>query len=167
MSNNTIILILVEGETEQHLINDSNIRGKVKIFNCWDNEIKKIQRMINSKYHVVIVYDTDIINPACTKRFKENITVLSKICHQITILQQTQNLEDELIYACSCSEKSLLNEFKSSSKSEFKSSFLKCTNPLVKLEKLGFDSNKMWDRDIIKEFENLINVKTVNNKNIW
>ena len=63
MNTNSVRLFYVEGETELHLLKKLELRGKLKKFNFWNNNVNKIIRTIKSNYCVCIVYDTEDIHP--------------------------------------------------------------------------------------------------------
>lgn len=146
---NTIRVFYVEGETELRLLNCLNLRGQLKKFNFWNNKVNKILRTIKANYCVCIVYDIDDINEVSLKRFIASVKLISQSCFKVILLQQTKNLEDELIYSCQCKEKSLLEAFKACSRSELKGNFNKTKTPLPLLSKLNFEKSKLWNRSII------------------
>lgn len=140
-------LILVEGCTEEYLLQKLNVIGKIKIFNLWDKDVQKIARMFNSNTAVFVIYDTDATQSQKNiARFNTNLAFLKQGGQLKGILQQTLNFEDELVFACDelRNKKTLFDTFDAVNADEFKSKFLQTTNLIALLEKQGFDKMKLW-----------------------
>lgn len=133
------ILFLVEGETEIKFIETLKLLGKVKKYNLWNNDISKLLPTIKADL-VYIVYDTDITRN--TNYFQENLIKLKQAKIKFSLLQQTLNLEDEIIRCSSC--KSINQIFGTTSATEFKTKFLSCSNLEQKLEKINFSPISLW-----------------------
>lgn len=150
--------ILYEGETEKKLLKILCAEGKKTKFNPFQNEIRKLLRLINKTDTVYIVYDIDVMNNAAISKFNENIKKLLKITKKIILVQQTRNMEEELQFACN--SVSLVDIYKAFSAepptaSNFKSRFISSNSCIQILEGLGFDENKLFTRQIderISEF---------------
>jgi len=166
MNYNSVRLFYVEGQTEIHLIKNLKLRGKPKLFNFWTTNVNKIIRTIKSNYCVCIVYDTDSINSKNIIRFIDSINRIASSCYKVILLQQTDNLEDELKFSCSCKQNILFNAFNSSGRREFKSQFLKTSNPIEVLNKLGFNMENLWSKDIIADANQLIKKKNIYHGNV-
>ena len=147
-----------EGETEQALIKPLKI-GKTHKFNCWENDIKKIIRRFTIGSHVYIVFDTDkSLSESEISRFIRNITFISNQPGLfIHLLQQTKNLEDELVYACNQikNNKQLHSCFDGCSAKEFKEKFLQISNLEDRLNRAGFNRSLLWSRELINCLEPL------------
>lgn len=95
-------LILVEGETEEHLIKQLQIIGKIQKVNLWDMDISKHLRRFKPNTLVFVVYDTDVAQASANiARFNNNFATLQRDKFLGGIVQQTLNFEDELVIACS------------------------------------------------------------------
>lgn len=151
-------IFFVEGETEKSLLNDFKktdkdpIKRIIKI-NLWNNDVKKILPNLTEINDIVIIFDTDLKQGI--ERFNKNIEAILARKHNVFLLQQTNNFEQELIYSCQCNQKNLFDEFckKIVSADNFKNSFIKCNTRLEKLKSLGFSKSRLWSRELIKELE--------------
>lgn len=148
--SDNIILYFVEGQTEKALIASMNVFGKPKIVNLWQNDVKKILPNIESKTKVFVIFDIDVIDANTLQRFHDNLKILCEKKLLVGLLQQTKNLEDELVYSCNSikSHKQLFDEYNACSASEFKASFSQHRNPFTVLVNNGFDINKIWQRGL-------------------
>ena len=146
---NSVRLFYVEGETELHLIEKLELRGKLKKFNFWNNNVNKIIRTIKRNYCVCIVYDTDDIHPQNVIRFVESVKRIASSCYKVMLLQQTKNMEDELLFSCSCKNKTLFDAFQASGRKEFKNQFIKTNNPIEILNALGFTKESLWSKKLL------------------
>lgn len=142
------ILILVEGETEEKLVKTLNIVGKIRKINLWEKDISKIIATIKED-NVVIVFDTDKVE--MIQRFITNLKILEKHKIKFSLVQQSKNLEDEVIYCSKC--KRIQDVFNTQGVKEFKNEWNKCQNLDNKLHEIYFDSNKLWTRTLIKPLE--------------
>ena len=151
-------IFCIEGETEQALIKALKI-GKAQKFNCWENDISKIIRKFSTNSHVYIVFDTDkTLSDSEISRFIKNIEVVANQDGLfIHLLQQTQNLEDELVYACNeiKNNKQLHSCFDGCCAREFKEKFLQINNLEDRLNKVGFNRSLLWSRELINCLETL------------
>lgn len=166
------IIIFVEGETERHLLNNMKIEGmarysKILKVNFWQDDIVKIIPFLSdTKAIILIIFDTDCIEVKTEKRFKNNLKNLEKRGYRFHLLQQTKNFEDELIYSCCITHGKLISHFCGEylSKSEFKSKFLSCGNPVSKLKKINFSGKRLWARNLINELNDFSKYKGSYNK---
>lgn len=124
------VLYLVEGETEEALLDALNVYGRVEPINLWQTNIDKHLRKFNWA-HIYVVYDTDRVENL--QRFLDNLNKLIKQKQLKGICQQTLNLEDEMAYACGISKTKLFKAFNASSANEFKTLLLKTNNLKDKL----------------------------------
>ncbi|HED4484300.1 TPA: hypothetical protein R4352_002063, partial [Pasteurella multocida] len=124
------------------LLDALNCQGKKIVFNLWNNEINKIYSRLNADI-IFIIYDTD--KTQNYNRFNNNLNFLKKNKIKFFLLQQTNNLEDELVYCTSCSK---IEDFFGNSTSEFKASFISCGNLQQKLNRLHFNPEKLWSRNL-------------------
>ncbi len=147
------ILFFVEGQTEQAVLSALNILGKTDKRNLWHIDSKKIIRLLKPNTTLYIVYDTDELSQC--QRFINNLKQLDKEKKVVSLylIQQTHNLEDELVYACSISKPKLRKEFKAQNDDELKSKINQCTsdNLFQKLSKLGLNTDKLWTGKHIAE----------------
>ena len=147
-------IYIIEGQTDaklvKHLSSTSRIpSGKRKIFNLWEQNVRNLLRTFSRKdNHIYIVFDTDVLENI--GRFNKNIKQLSldKSVKTITLLQQTNNLEDELVRCCNCQMRALFDSFAAEGVSQFKRKFLKVTNLNAKLSDLGFNYENLWSQDL-------------------
>lgn len=148
------IIYLVEGQTEIELINSLDLMGKVIELNLWQKPISKIQRRFKPNTVVYVIYDTDVLDGI--ELFHKNLRQLKKDNRLAGIIQQTDNLEDELVRACQSIKKhsQLFEVFQAVSASEFKSNFIKTTQVLDKLNGLGFDPNLLWRQAVNDKIAN-------------
>ncbi|WP_449553451.1 hypothetical protein [Lelliottia amnigena] len=148
--------VLVEGETEKAMFNDFKtilkypIRRVIKA-NLWNNEIKKLIPLFTEQSDILVVFDTDRIENI--QRFIENIRKLKAKKHSIYLFQQVSNFETEICYASTLSAQRLFSHFctKIVSADNFKNEFNAQANRLRKLDELGLNKNKLWERDLIDE----------------
>ena len=140
----------VEGECEEKLINtlktpqgNALLAGKVEVFNIVSKKLSN-QRIAVLKPDtiIILVYDTDIQQ---TEILEENIKKLEKYgFKKIYHVQSIYNFEDEIVYSTSL--KRIGDMYGTSGRDEFKKIFLRQNNLLSKLEKIGFDKDKLWCR---------------------
>lgn len=144
--------LLYEGETEKKLLKCIGAIGKYTKFNPFENDVSRLRRLINKQDTVYLVYDSDVIHDNAVNKFKANIKQLLRTTKKLVLIQQTLNLEDELVYACaSCKDhKQLYQAFnaKPVTIEKFKANFIKATNCLTILKRLGFDKEKLFDRPL-------------------
>ncbi len=138
------ILILVEGETEKRLVATLNLLGKVQIINLWQKPVSKIIPRIKEDI-VIIIYDADTLDQI--DFFKKNLNTLQKHNIKFYLVQQTHNLEDEIIACSKC--KKIQEVFNTQGIRDFKSEWLKCQNLSKKLEDINFQKSKLWNGSLI------------------
>lgn len=159
MSLKKYAIALVEGETEKYLLNDFKsllkypIKRVIKV-NLWNNDIKKIVPSFTESSDILIIFDTD--RTENIQRFKENLNLLESKKHTIFLLQQNDNFEEEIAYASSTTTRRLLTHFcpKIVSLDNFKNEFNAQANRLQKLDALGMNKNKLWERNLIAQLDN-------------
>lgn len=138
------ILIFVEGETEKKLVNSLGVVGKIQIVNLWEQPIKKIIPRIKEEL-VIIIFDTDILSKI--DFFKQNLQILRKNKIKFQLIQQTNNLEGEILRCSNCNK--IQDVFNTQGIREFKSQWLKCQNLDKKLSDIGFQPNQLWTGKLI------------------
>lgn len=143
----TEIIYLVEGETEEMLFKALPLLGKTMKFNLWQKPIRKIERKFKSDTKIYVVYDTDIWDNF--DLFHQNIMRLKSSKRLLGIIQQTHNLENELLFACQSvkNQKQLFKAFNAVSADEFKTNFNATTNLAYKLDNLGFNPDLLWQQE--------------------
>lgn len=147
-------IVLVEGETEKALLNDFKtllkypIKRVVKV-NMWNNDLRKITPSFTEPSDILVVFDTD--RTENIKRFKDNVKLLQSKKHKVFLLQQIDNFEAEICHAASVHKQRLLKLFcpKIVSSDNFKNEFNSQPNRLKKLEDLGLNKEKLWERNLI------------------
>lgn len=156
MKKSPLIYFFVEGETEDVLIKDLKKKynftvKNIRIINLWNIAERKIKALLTTlelkKSHVFIIYDTDRTENIAN--FLKNINIITKYSSKTYILQQNDNFEEELAYACDKSKQLIYSCFcaQITSCDNFKNSFIDCRNRLEKLEGLDFNDNRLWDKD--------------------
>lgn len=120
---NKSIIFLIEGETEQSVLKAIGCIGKYKKINLWNTSVHRIFSTLRADI-LFIIYDTDRLENISV--FQENLNFLDKNKVQYYLLQQTKNLEDELIRCSDC--KKLKDFFNTASVSEFKTALINCNN---------------------------------------
>ncbi len=157
-------LIFVEGETEEHLLKQLQVIGKIQKINLWDTDVNKHLRRFKPNTLVYVVYDTDVAQSSTNiDRFNNNLAILQSKKFLGGIVQQTLNFEDELVIACSQlkNTKALFKAFNAVNANEFKSQFIKTNNTLSILEKQGFNNLKLWQQPISGYVDNKYSDKRV------
>ncbi|MFP2485830.1 glycosyltransferase family protein [Enterobacter ludwigii] len=154
--NKRFPIVLVEGETEKALIDDFKRKHKDPIkriikLNLWLGDVNKVLISLTEQNDIIVVFDTDAKDGFDT--FHKNIKAILARKHNVFLLQQTNNFENELTYACKCTENTLFSLFCKKIKScdNFKASFLKSKTRLEMLESLGFKKDLLWQRGLISE----------------
>lgn len=141
--------IFVEGETEEKLLKELKVIGRIKKINLWNKDVNKLLRTFKPNTAIFVIYDTDAMqSEANITRFNANLATLKKNHYLAGILQQTENFEDELVHACRQFKtlKDLFKAFDAVNADEFKTKFLKANNPIEILEKFGFDKHELWQK---------------------
>ncbi len=139
--------ILHEGETEAKLLSVLCAEGKLKKFNPFQHDIRKLTRLINKKDTVYIIYDTDVMGAAEIKRFKENISGILLVTSKLVLVQQNKNMEDEIEFACKgFNFKRICEAFnaKPPSVDNFKKKFIASGCCLKILQELNFDRELLF-----------------------
>jgi len=146
------LLYFVEGETETALLNALTILGKKQKLNLWEQDVSRFVRRIKPDTSIYILYDTDVLHQY--RRFIDNLKKLDteKNVANIFLLQQTENLEDEVAFACTISSRNkLFRAFNTQDATEFKSVFIKTNNLLERLNKLKLNPEKLWQGEHLVE----------------
>ena len=149
------VIYFVEGQTEKALLMALQAEkiipsGKIHIFNCWDGKVESTLRLMPKSGRVIsyIVFDTDV-----TSRVDEFVNAVKRIADsssKVHLLQQTRNLEEELIHACPGLKLLALHKaFRAQGGESFKNKFIKDKKRLVRLQELGFNVNQMWSRGLM------------------
>lgn len=141
----------VEGECEKKLVDKYKnvnsgklIAGKVDVLNFINKEISNSRiTVLNPKTVIILVYDIDVENIQC---LENNIKKLNHFgFNRIYHVQSIKNFEDEISFASEL--KNVDSIFGTNTKNDFKREFLRCTNINYKLEKNGFNIDKIWTRE--------------------
>lgn len=152
-------LYFVEGKCEEvlvrTLIKDFHLlpSGRVKILNIAQAKFpKSILFSLKPNTSIIFIFDTDAGNPQLVK---ETISIIESSTYgvDITTVPQCRNLEEELLYACDIKE--IKHITKSKSNTDFKSDFIHASNIKQLLESCHFDFEKLWSREVAKEWEKL------------
>lgn len=139
----------VEGEDDKCIVNTLKSEmfciqsGKVNVFNVVQEKFNLARiRTLKDNTIVVLIYDTDINN---IQILQDNIDFLrkQKAVKEIICIPQVNNLEDELVRACS-KINAVEQITRSSTKKDYKRDLIKCNNLGQRLQASGFDLNKMW-----------------------
>ncbi len=152
MKKRTTIQFLVEGQTERAFIKALNLLGKVQLINLWDKDISSILARLRAD-EIYIIYDTDVIHNI--ERFTRNLRVLKQQKIKFFLLQQTKNLEDEIVRCSNC--QTIKDVFGTGIK-EFKEQFLACNNLEYKLAEIGIKHLDLWQGkhlEQLSEWKNL------------
>ena len=147
-------LYYVEGECEKNLLKSFMYvdgyhfqPGRVSVFNFINQEFPLIKaRSIPRGSKIAIAIDTDV------KRIdllKHNLKMLERHADipkkDIVFLMSKDNLEEELLFACSSLSR-ISQLFNTNGKAEFKKQFASHQDLHHKLLGVGFDPRKMWTR---------------------
>lgn len=148
------IIFLGEGVTEKKFIHALSILGRFQSFNVSQNPIRKLLPKLSKGSRIYIIYDTDILNE---ENFKENIKILSqqKHLHFAGLIQQTENLEEEIISASKLNKQQVLSQFNCSAISELKKQLTQTTNLAKKLNDIELDCHKLWQQPCPKSISYL------------
>ncbi len=143
----TQTIYFYEGETEKNLLHALISKkyishGKLKKFNLWEKDIKKLFRTFQATDKLLFIIDTDTMSPKDT--FVKNIHLLKK--YHFHLIIQNKNLEDELRTSCNKSSYTRLfrDFYQIPNKSEFKSRFAQDKSLQKTLSNQDFDFNKLW-----------------------
>lgn len=165
-TSSKIKLILVEGDTELSLFQKLKREGRIGFKsvvkkNLWQDGIKSYAITIPRGCDLLVVFDTDELGQV--ERFISNIQFLNSRGHNVYLLQQTNNFEEELAWCCGKSVAKLVAEFcvkKASGVHDFKRDFIACKNPLPKLIKLGLKDVRWFTRDLHESLQPLVKLKS-------
>lgn len=174
--NNTPRTYIFEGKTEAAVIKALGLVGKNFQFNILQNDIsKKLATLRKSEVYLIIDMDEISVNISKDKgkiagnlsRLKDNVGLLMKNihCQKLFLILQYYNLEDEIVKACSTTEKKLQQHFKASNNAELKSNLIASQNLMKTLESLGFKDDDFWCSIVCSEHEPMIK-KFLNNKKV-
>ncbi len=144
---------LCEGETEESVLKALSIIGQVIKFNICEHNADKVIRRIKGNCYVI--YDTDIIDNKNIARFRENVKILQQKTNLIGFLQQTNNLEDELVRSSKVKIQDLQKHFHASGQNELKTKINKSNNLFERLQQIGFNADLMWRQATIKQLQQL------------
>ncbi|WP_282745473.1 hypothetical protein [Peptostreptococcus stomatis] len=151
---NRIIQYYVEGENEKTFINEVKniflLPGKVEVLNILTKSIGVMRiRSLKANTVCILIFDTDVEDSSKIRQLKENIELLLKSNNvgKVIIIPQIRNFEEELIYSTNI--KSIKDFIPSLSSKNFKTDFNKNKgNILKKLNKHGYNNQKMWSRNL-------------------
>lgn len=165
-ASSKIKVILVEGDTEVSLFQKMK-RGGVIGFksivkkNLWQDSIKSYAITIPRGCDLLVVFDTDELGQV--ERFISNVRFLNSRGHNVYLLQQKNNFEEELAWCCGKSVEKLIANFcvkKTSGVNDFKRDFIACKNPIPKLIKLGMQDVRWFARDLHESLHPLVKMKS-------
>lgn len=146
------VMYFFEGETEKQLLNflksSKKIKsGKLKKHNLWLNKFKTIRSIPKKNTQLFFIIDTDDIEN--TGIFIKNLQTLK--FHEVCLIIQNKNLEDELSYACNKKNTQVLFKdfYTVTSKDKFKNKFANDKNLAKILTNNQFDFDKLWTRSTI------------------
>lgn len=151
----------VEGEDEERLIQtlkyDLGIirSGKVQKLNVIEQILTDARLMtLRPGTMVVLIFDTDTGKTDILKQNLEKLKICPAVSETITI-PQILNLEDELLHSCDIKE--ITDLLGSQSKREFKTDFIRTKNLANKLMEHQFDIHRLWSRQPLPPYQNIIN----------
>ncbi len=110
-------------------------------------QIKKIIARITTDTEVYIIFDSDQL--ANIERFKSNLELLEKHNISFFLLQQSKNLEDEIVTSTRC--KRIQEFFNTKGTDQFKAQFNQCKNLQKKLADVDFYAEKLWTGALINQ----------------
>lgn len=148
MTKNSNIQYYVEGKDEEKLLSvlktemQKILPGKVQVFNVITQKITKARLMtLKEDTGVVLIFDTDVGD---SKILRENIDKLVECTRvsDVLLIPQCKNLEDELVRSCQI--RKIIELLDSTGNNNFKTDFIKTNNLKMKLEKAGFNIEKLW-----------------------
>lgn len=160
MVGNRFIHFLVEGASESKILKAFNINRKIKVFNISQHSIDKILRtFMKGTTDFFIIFDIDSMKSKIEeqKRMSSNLDrLLSCKGNRIFLLQQTDNLEDEIVRCSSGinNKVDLFKIFNTVGKNKFKNAFCSCTDPIQTLNQHGFNKMILWNQALIQNLKN-------------
>ncbi|WP_154103578.1 hypothetical protein [Eikenella corrodens] len=152
-------VIYVEGDTERVILKKVlGVHPKVEIFNPWQHKIEGKLRKLETtarKVEITILYDADLSATTNAHLFLHNLKLLRQQNYLSGLVQQTHNLEDEIVKSCSRirSIRELYDYFGVAGQDEFKANLCQMSNPAQKLQDAGFDPAKLWRGELIEALE--------------
>lgn len=165
-TSSKIKIILAEGDTEVSFFQKMKREGRVGFKsivkkNLWQDCIKSYAITIPRGCDLLVIFDTDKLGQI--ERFISNVRFLSSRGHNVYLLQQKNNFEEELAWSCDKSVAKLIAEFcakKTSGVNDFKRDFIACKNPLPKLIRLGMTDTRWFARDLHESLHSLVKMKS-------
>lgn len=155
------IVFLVEGETEMAILKCLNVLGKFHKFNIWQHSASKVVRLLGDNPQLYLVFDTDLSSSSAELgQFFRNIKTLKSAC-SIKLLQQTTNLEDELVRACTFinTKQDLVKQFGASGIDDLKSKIVRegrdAKKLREKLKSLGLDEKILWSQPLLSKLSEI------------
>lgn len=152
-------IFLVEGETEEKLINSLFI-GQIRKVNLWSLPNKKIGTITRpipqNNTRVLVICDTD--QTASYENFIKNFHEIKRHVGKsnIILLPQVKNFEHEMLFCLNVKRKELYEMFNNASgDQQFKKHFIAERRLCEKLENCKFDLSKLWSRDLCPELSEL------------
>jgi hypothetical protein len=162
MKKSNKVVYIVEGECEKTFINavknEHIISGMPYVFNPLQQSLTTRIRTYPQNTCVILIFDTDRTNPERIEKLKDNIRSLEKSSniHEIILIPQVNNFEDEIKYATDI--KQMKDFTNSKTNSEFKEDFIKQEKHILKkLKRNNFDIQKLWSRKPANEYSQFEN----------
>lgn len=144
MKKTNKIFYLGEGKTEGRVKEALNLEGKFSEFKVWEKDIKEKLRTFTPQSEIVLMIDADQHNtPNCAKRLKDNLALLKKHKHRVTVLLQVNDLEDEVIRGFGDTSKTC-RAFGIKNKTELKQVLASINNLQEKLNNPAFNAQNLW-----------------------
>ncbi len=148
----------VEGQCEEKLFNELKrhgliLPGKVTVFNALQSRIASRVMTFKSGSIIVFAFDTDKgFNDVLLNNIKIVLAHVSS--SKVICLPQVENLEDELVKACS-KIASVREITRSKSTKDFKSDFISCNNLYERLVDCRFDLSRIWISELPSAFRTI------------
>lgn len=148
----------VEGQCEEKLFNELKrhgliLPGKVTVFNALQSRIASRVTTFKSGSIIVFAFDTDKgFNDVLLNNIKIVLAHVSS--SKVICLPQVENLEDELVKACS-KIASVREITRSKSTKDFKSDFISCNNLYERLVDCRFDLSRIWISELPSAFRTI------------
>lgn len=153
-------MFFVEGECERVFIEDMFKNGyhkftgrkNIEVFNIYYGDVEKIKNKFSMRnIDIYFVFDTDkLVENKKNEQdnFMKNFNLLKNIKNNKYFIIQVKDFEDELVYSCAKlnNRLDLFQLFKTNSKTEFKTKFIRDKKRLEKLDgkDKDFDISKLW-----------------------
>lgn len=148
----------VEGQSEEKLFNELKrhgliLPGKVTVFNALQNRIASRVTTFTAGSVIVFAFDTDKgFNDVLMSNIRTILTHVSS--SKVICLPQVENLEDELIKACS-KIANVKEITRSKSTKDFKPDFISCNNLYERLLDCRFDLSRIWISELPRAFRTI------------